>query len=136
MRPEEDDPAIELLLGAVPELLPFYRDLAADYEEDLGPNAFFRELAELVSSLLADDEDHEDRLERIFAGIEEVARVPGPDRVEAVAYSFLLSLPDDVLERVSAYLGPASEELLARLSAGDPALDDELGGGAGDDAGR
>lgn len=118
MRPNVDDRAVRILRAALPEFEDCYLDLVEIYDEDLTPHVVFSELAEFVGNLL-DEDDDEELLERCFTAVEAVATTPGLDSVEVVGYGFLDGLRPDSLEMANAYLGPATERILAGLDSGE-----------------
>jgi hypothetical protein len=124
MTDQIEDPAVAVLLDALPDLRATY---AAMLEVDEEPSAqvVFNELAEQAAALLRSGED-EDRLEAIFAAVERVVTTPGIELVEPVAFGFLDALPAELGQRATAYAGPATEQLWLRLDEGEFDVDEEL----------
>ncbi|HTW97926.1 MAG TPA: hypothetical protein VMD59_04070 [Acidimicrobiales bacterium] len=122
-----EDHAIAVLLDAAPELAALYGDVA-EVDEDASPELVFAALAEEAGALLRSGVD-EERLEAIFAAVEHVTSYPYAERAaltQSVAFGFLDALPPELRLRASAYAGPATELLMARLDDGELDADAEL----------
>jgi hypothetical protein len=124
MRPHIDDTAVTILRSAVPEFETCYLDLLDIYDEDLTPQVVFTELADFVSILL-DESESPEVVERCFAALETIATTPGLDAAEVVGFSFLDGLRPDIIDQIGEYLGPGVETVLADLEAGELELQDE-----------
>ncbi|MDA8290668.1 MAG: hypothetical protein M0Z33_03160 [Actinomycetota bacterium] len=108
------DRAVVALLEALPELLPVVVALAEDYGDLPGAHVVFRELGEITALLLGRlrDEEHEEQLERIFEAVEVVARTPGAETTETVAYGFVAALDPRALDLAVPYLHEESERIV------------------------
>jgi hypothetical protein len=114
MRPPEDDRAIRILRGNLPEFENYYLDLLDIYDEDLTAQVVFNELADYVTELIRKDE-REDLIERCLAALELVAVEPGADGTGLVAFCFLDQLPRWTLEQIRDWLHPVTATVLELL---------------------
>jgi hypothetical protein len=114
MRPPEDDRAIRILRGNLPEFENYYLDLLDIYDEDLTAQVVFNELADYVTELIRKDE-REDLIERCLAALELVAVEPGADGTGLVAFCFLDQLPRWALEQIRDWLHPVTATVLELL---------------------
>ncbi len=109
--------AVEILLCSLPELAPILDELREEWGDEPTAQCIFAELAGVTSQLFGGGlgEEDEERLERIFAAIEQVAISPDVDTTVTVAFSFLDGLDPGALMQAQAYLGPATERILDQL---------------------
>src|SRR5437667_103483 len=128
MRPTIDDVeqrAVAELRHAVPELEDRYLELVDIYEDDLGADVVFGELADLVNDIVQGRGGDEGLLGRCLDVVESLAETGDPDSDEIVAFYFLDQLSPGTLARVTSLLGEHTLDVLDRLESG------ELGGSAG-----
>lgn len=112
-----EDPAVGVLLDAVPEFGPTFLSLVEAFDDDPGAPAVFTELADFVAERLVAIEAERPVLERALAAVESVAKT-GSDAEELVGYAFLESLSPEDLRLITPWLGTATRSLLDDLDAG------------------
>jgi hypothetical protein len=111
--------AVAELRQAVPELEDRYGELVDIYEDDLGADIVFGELADLVNYVALGKEGDEALLERCLDVVESLAETGDPDADEIVGFYFLDQLSPGALNRVTSRLGEHTLDVLDRLESGD-----------------
>jgi hypothetical protein len=111
--------AVAELRQAVPELEDRYDELVDIYEDDLGADVVFGELADLVSDVVVGKEGGEALLDRCLDVVESLAETGDPDADEIVGFYFLDQLSPGALNRVTSRLGEHTLDVLDRLESGD-----------------
>ena len=122
MRPTIDDVeqrAVAELRQAVPELEDRYLELVDIYEDDLGADVVFGELADLVDDVVLGKQGDEALLDRCMDVVESLAELGDPDADEIVGFYFLDQLSPGTLSRVTSRLGEHTLDVLDRLESGD-----------------
>ncbi|HEY1634527.1 MAG TPA: hypothetical protein VGF64_07205 [Acidimicrobiales bacterium] len=111
--------AVAELRQAVPELEDRYGELVDIYEDDLGADIVFGELADLVNYVALGKEGDEALLERCLDVVESLAETGDRDADEIVGFYFLDQLSPGTLTRVTSRLGEQTLDVLDRLETGD-----------------
>jgi hypothetical protein len=111
--------AVAELRQAVPELEDRYGELVDIYEDDLGADIVFGELADLVNDVALGKEGDEALLERCLDVVESLAETGDRDADEIVGFYFLDQLSPGTLTRVTSRLGEQTLDVLDRLESGD-----------------
>lgn len=111
--------AVAELRQAVPELEDRYGELVDIYEDDLGADIVFGELADLVNYVALGKEGDEALLERCLDVVESLAETGDRDADEIVGFYFLDQLSPGTLTRVTSRLGEQTLDVLDRLESGD-----------------
>jgi hypothetical protein len=111
--------AVAELRQSVPELEDRYDELVDIYEDDLGADVVFGELADLVSDVVVGKEGGEALLDRCLDVVESLAETGDPDADEIVGFYFLDQLSPGALNRVTSRLGEHTLDVLDRLESGD-----------------
>jgi hypothetical protein len=111
--------AVAELRQAVPELEDRYGELVDIYEDDLGADIVFGELADLVNYVALGKEGDEALLERCLDVVESLAETGDRDSDEIVGFYFLDQLSPGTLTRVTSRLGEQTLDVLDRLESGD-----------------
>jgi hypothetical protein len=111
--------AVAELRQAVPELEDRYGELVDIYEDDLGADIVFGELADLVNDVALGKEGDEALLERCLDVVESLAETSDRDADEIVGFYFLDQLSPGTLTRVTSRLGEQTLDVLDRLESGD-----------------
>jgi hypothetical protein len=111
--------AVAELRQAVPELEYRYDELMDIYEDDLGADVVFGELAELVDNVAVGKEEDEALLDRCLDVVESLAETGDRDADEIVGFYFLDQLSPGTLTRVSSRLGEHTLDILDQLESGD-----------------
>jgi len=122
MRPTIDDveqQAVAELRQAVPEMEDRYLELVDIYEDDLGADVVFGELADLVNDIVLGREDDEALLGRCLDVVESLAERGDPDADEIVGFYFLDMLSPGTLARITSSLGEHTLDVLDRLESGE-----------------
>jgi hypothetical protein len=122
MRPTIDDVeqrAVAELRQAVPELEDRYLELVDIYEDDLGADVVFGELADLVNDIVLGRDGDEALLGRCLDVVESLAETGDPDADEIVGFYFLDQLSPGTLAGVTSSLGEHTVDVLDRLETGD-----------------
>jgi hypothetical protein len=122
MQPTIDDieqRAVAELRQAVPELEDRYLELVDIYEDDLGADVVFGELADLVNDIVLGRDGDEALLGRCRDVVESLAETGDPDADEIVGFYFLDRLSPGTLARVTSSLGEHTLDVLDRLESGD-----------------
>ncbi len=111
--------AVAELLQAVPELEDRYDELLDIYEDDLGADVVFGELADLVNGVVLGTKGDEALLDRCLEVVESLAEMGDPDADEIVGFYFLDQLSPGTLNRVTSRLGEHTLDVLDSLESGD-----------------
>jgi len=111
--------AVDELRQAVPELEDRYDELLDIYEDDLGADVVFGELADLVDDVVLGKQGDEALLDRCMDVVESLAELGDPDADEIVGFYFLDQLSPGTLNRVTSRLGEHTLDVLDRLESGD-----------------
>lgn len=111
--------AVAELRQAVPELEDRYDELVDIYEDDLGADVVFGELADLVNYVVLGKEGDEALLERCLDVVESLAETGDRDADEIIGFYFLDQLSPGTLTRVTSRLGEHTLDVLDRLESGD-----------------
>jgi hypothetical protein len=111
--------AVDELRQAVPELEDRYDGLVDIYEDDLGADVVFGELADLVNDVVLGKEGDDALLDRCLDVVESLAETGDPDADEIVGFYFLDQLSPGTLNRVTSRLGEHTLDVLDRLESGD-----------------
>jgi hypothetical protein len=111
--------AVAELRQAVPELEDRYGELVDIYEDDLGADIVFGELADLVNDVALGKEGDEALLERCLDVVESLAETGDRDADEIVGFYFLDQLSPGTLTRLTSRLGEHTLDVLDRLESGD-----------------
>ncbi|HEY3703176.1 MAG TPA: hypothetical protein VGL32_13025 [Acidimicrobiales bacterium] len=111
--------AVDELRQAVPELENRYDELVGIYEDDLGADVVFGELADFVNDVVLGKEGDEALLGRCLDVVESLAETGEPDADEIVGFYFLDQLPPGALARITSRLGEHTLDVLDRLESGD-----------------
>lgn len=111
--------AVAELRQAVPELEDRYDELVDIYEDDLGADVVFGELADLVNGVVVGKEGDEALLDRCLDIVESLAEAGDRDADEIVGFYFLDQLSPGTLTRVTSRLGEHTLDVLDRLESGD-----------------
>ena len=111
--------AVAELRQAVPELEDRYDELVGIYEDDLGADVVFGELADLVNDVVLGKEGDEALLDRCLDVVESLAETGEPDADEIVGFYFLDQLSPGALARITSRLGEHTLDVLDRLESGD-----------------
>jgi hypothetical protein len=114
-----DQRAVAELRQAVPELEDRYDELVDIYEDDLGADVVFGELADLVNDVVLGKRGDEALLDRCLDVVESLAETGDPDADEIVGFYFLDQLSPGTLTRVTSRLGEHTLDVLDRLESGD-----------------
>jgi hypothetical protein len=114
-----DQRAVAELRQAVPELEDRYDELVDIYEDDLGADVVFGELADLVNDVVLGKRGDEALLDRCLDVVESLAETGDPDADEIVGFYFLDQLSPGALNRVTSRLGVHTLDVLDRLESGD-----------------
>jgi hypothetical protein len=111
--------AVDDLRQAVPELEDRYGELVDIYEDDLGADVVFGELADLVNDVVLGKQGDEALLDRCLDVAESLAEQGEADADEIVGFYFLDQLSPGTLNRVTSRLGEHTLDVLDRLESGD-----------------
>jgi hypothetical protein len=111
--------AVAELRQAVPELEERYGQLVDIYEDDLGADVVFGELADLVNDVVLGKDEGEPLLDRCLDLVESLAEMGDRDADEIVGFYFLDQLSPGALARVTSRLGEHTLDVLDRLDSGD-----------------
>jgi hypothetical protein len=111
--------AVAELRQAVPELEDRYGELVGIYEDDLGADVVFGELADLVNDVVLGKEGDEALLERCLEVVESLSETGDRDADEIVGFYFLDQLSPGALSRVTSQLGEHTLDVLDRMESGD-----------------
>jgi hypothetical protein len=111
--------AVDELRQAVPELEDRYDGLADIYEDDLGADVVFGELADLVNDVVLGKEGDDALLDRCLDVVESLAERGEPDADEIVGFYFLDQVSLGVRARITSRLGEHTLDVLDRLESGD-----------------
>jgi hypothetical protein len=111
------EPAVVVLLSALPELRHDFEMLARAADGDPGGAALFGELAETVADLAHDVDDHLRDLARYLAAVERVARTC-VDAEELVGWAFLDSLSPQEIRILEPLLGAWTKSIVRHMEQG------------------
>jgi hypothetical protein len=111
--------AVDELRQAVPELEDRYDGLVDIYEDDLGADVVFGELADLVNDVVLGKEGDDTLLDRCLDVVESLAETGEPDADEIVGFYFLDQVSPGVRARITSRLGERTLDVLDRLESGD-----------------
>jgi hypothetical protein len=111
--------AVDELRQTVPELEDRYGELVDIYEDDLGADVVFGELADLVNDVVLGKEGDEALLDRCLDVVESLAETGEPDADEIVGFYFLDQLSPGALARITSRLSEHTLDVLDRLETGD-----------------
>jgi hypothetical protein len=111
--------AVDELRQAVPELEDRYDGLVDIYEDDLGADVVFGELADLVNDVVLGKEGDDALLDRCLDVVESLAETGEPDADEIVGFYFLDQVSPGVRARITSRLGEHTLDVLDRVESGD-----------------
>jgi hypothetical protein len=111
--------AVDELRQTVPELEDRYGELVDIYEDDLGADVVFGELADLVNDVVLGKEGDEALLDRCLDVVESLAETGERDADEIVGFYFLDQLSPGALARITSRLSEHTLDVLDRLETGD-----------------
>ncbi len=114
-----EEQAVAELRQAVPELEDRYDALVDVYEDDIGADVVFGELADLVNDVVLGKEGDEALLDRCLDVLESLAERADRDADDIVGFYFLDQLSPGTLTRVTSRLGEHTLDVLDRLETGE-----------------